>query len=510
MPSFPWVVHGSTLSGESETVAVDSINDRVYAAGSYVSNLTLYNPDKGVDSVLAHATGNFRDAFLYSYTASSGTFRWATRISGGGVDVIRGATCINGDVYVTGQYGSSVLTFFAANGTSPTLTLPAATDIGVFIARYDSNGTPIWVRHIDGTGTDHGLRVAGLGNSLYVVGRYTSSSLTVYDSNGNASSTLTNAGDFSAFVALYTADVGACQWITRIDSSGQDVSWGVDASASGVYVVGQCFNGAVMYNQDGSGFHTFTGSDIIAFIVKYDVSGQGAWVSTIDGANADVGFSVSVSDDDEFVYITGNYRSSSITVYGASQLSGYSTLTQSSLASDFLIKYDKIGNVQWATKIEGTIQGGESATRTVGNNGCIVCAMSQSSVSLYNEGGVTSMATVNGDVCIARYLADGTLSWATSIRGDNGSIYSYSLGVLDNEYVFVDGYFGSTSVRFYDATNQTTEVTSLDNITEGTETFLAKYDVVYGKLAYAERNPLSVQIKPSIHRKLTMFAFRDT
>lgn len=487
MSSHPWVVHGSPSEPNPwayiNNVAVDNINDRVYFIGETYAPLTIYNPDKTVGYTIPKEGG-----YLCCYTAS-GAFVWAVHIDSDWPKPL-GVTCLNGFVYVSGFYGSfgtpDTVTFFSANGAT-SITLPAADSLDGFVAKYDSNGTPLWAINIKGTNigqnSESPMSIAGYQDSLYVAGRTNSSIITFYNANGDASSTITGPENYGGFVAKYS-DAGVCQWVARIDGSGfWDVVNEVDVTITGVYVTGSCENNAIIYNQDGSVFQTINGSDRIAFVAKYDETGQGVWASKIEGLHLEEGTSVSVSSDD-FVYIMGTYTSPLVTIYGESQSTNFSTLTKSSSKGAFLIKYNQLGNVQWATKVEGLDY---VVVRTVGTDGCVLVGYNvpNSTLSFYDQSSATpntTVSTVSTDTCIARYLADGTLSWVTRISG-SGDIYSWALDVLDNMYVFCGGYFISPSIQFYNAADLTTEVTSINRTSSGSEdVFLAKYNVDTGKL----------------------------
>jgi hypothetical protein len=73
-----------------------------------------------------------------------------------------------------------------------------------YIVNYNTSGTAQWATHVGGTDVDegYGISVDGSGNS-YVTGYYTSSPVTIYNSNGTVFGSLSNAGNTECFIVKY-------------------------------------------------------------------------------------------------------------------------------------------------------------------------------------------------------------------------------------------------------------------------------------------------------------------
>jgi hypothetical protein len=103
-----------------------------------------------------------------------------------------------GNVYVTGNYAGTA-NFGGISRTS-------AGNNDVFVAKYNSSGTPQWVRSAGGTGTDYGAGIAvDAAGNVYVTGYYQGTA-----SFGGISST--SAGLYDIFVAEYNSS-GILQWV---------------------------------------------------------------------------------------------------------------------------------------------------------------------------------------------------------------------------------------------------------------------------------------------------------
>ena len=85
-------------------------NGNVYVTGRYEGTCTFYNVGGGIGGTLSNITAP--DVFIAKYT-TNGQLIWATRIGGTGGDYEGAlASYLNGDVYVSGFYQSSPLTFY--------------------------------------------------------------------------------------------------------------------------------------------------------------------------------------------------------------------------------------------------------------------------------------------------------------------------------------------------------------------------------------------------------------
>jgi hypothetical protein len=100
---------GSVNNDISYMPSVDP-NGNVYVTGRYEGTCTFFNVGGGIGATLSNITSP--DVFLAKYT-TNGQLIWATRIAGTGGDY-EGAMAAdrNGDVFVSGFYQSSPLTFY--------------------------------------------------------------------------------------------------------------------------------------------------------------------------------------------------------------------------------------------------------------------------------------------------------------------------------------------------------------------------------------------------------------
>ena len=197
-----WATHiGGTINEGGNGISVDGSGNS-YVTGYYNSSpVTIYNSDGTTFGSLVNS--GYYDAFIVKYN-TSGTVQWATRIGGTGVDIGRGISVDgSGNSYMTGFYNSSPVTIYNSDGTTfGTLMNGGSND--TYIVNYNTSGTAQWATHVGGTDVDegYGISVDGSGNS-YVTGYYTSSPVTIYNSNGTVFGSLSNAGNTECFIVKY-------------------------------------------------------------------------------------------------------------------------------------------------------------------------------------------------------------------------------------------------------------------------------------------------------------------
>jgi len=148
---------------------------------------------------------------------------WAWARSAGGTSDDFGysvSTDVNGNVLVTGTFGSSSLTF----GTT-VLTNAGGSDI--FIVKYDAGGNLLWAKSAGGTSTDYGYSVSSDANgNVFVTGSFTSPTLTF------GTTVLTNPGTYDIFIVKYDGS-GNVLWAKSVGGTSNDYSFSVSSDANG-------------------------------------------------------------------------------------------------------------------------------------------------------------------------------------------------------------------------------------------------------------------------------------
>jgi len=330
-------------NGQGFGVAVDSSGNS-YVTGAYAGTATFA---PGV--TLTAAGGN--DIFVAKYD-STGTAVWAKSAGGTGGEQGRAiALDGSGNSYVTGTYAGTA-TF------APGVTLTAAGDNDIFVAKYNSTGTLVWATSAGGTSSDQGFAIAvdGSGNS-YVTGTYAGTATFA------PGVTLTAVSGIDVFVAKYDTN-GTAEWATSMGDGGPEQGFGIAVDGSGnIYVTG--------VDSDTPGESNGTN-----FVAKFD-SNNGSQVGTAAAVGTGSGGFGIALDGSGNIYVTGN---SSDDIFVAKR--GTSPWIKSAGGSaavnetGFGIGVDRYGNSYVTGRFQGTVtdpaifgSGEPNETQLIGSTG---------------------------------------------------------------------------------------------------------------------------------------------
>ncbi len=265
----------------------------------------------------------------------TGNVLWAKSAGGWSQDLSYGVSCDpSGNVFMTGQFSSAMITF-------GTFTLTSGGWNTIFITKYDPNGNVLWAKNAGGTGNDcsTAISIDGAGNS-YITGYFWSSSITF------GTYTLTNVGCSDLFIVKYDPN-GNVLWANNSGGLSCEGSASISSDAVGnTYITGG-FNGT-----SNLIFGTYTLSNVGVqnmFVAKYDTNGNVIWAKSAGGTGGDGGSSISTYTGG--VFVTGYIGSPTI-------IFGTNTLTPIASAIDpmFIAEYDLNGNVICATSL---VSGGD-------------------------------------------------------------------------------------------------------------------------------------------------------
>ena len=307
-----WARRMGTTTDQANSVSTDS-SGNIVITGEYRSNpFNIFAANGTTVSLTLSISGINSDVFVVKYDPS-GTPQWARRIGGTGSDIAYSvSTDLSGNVIVTGQYGSTPLNIYAANGTTVSSTLANSGIIDVFVVKYSSNGSLFWASSIGGTAVDQpGSVTTDSSENVIVVGQYQSTSIIT----GPVS--FTNSGSIDAFVVKYNSG-GSVIWGRRMGGTSGDIAYSVSTDSSGNVIVTGSYgsNPLNIFAANGSTV-SFTltpigGSD--CFVVKYNSSGTPLWARRIGGGNTDQANSVSI-DSSQNIIVAGQYLSGSLSFY---------------------------------------------------------------------------------------------------------------------------------------------------------------------------------------------------
>ena len=388
-PVWEWAksAGGPGYADEASAVAVDAYGN-VYAAGYFLSLTINFGT-----TVLTNVA--FEDIFLVKYDYS-GNVLWAKSF-GGDYDERARALAVDaaGNVLMAGIFASSTLTF-----GSTTLVLAGNTDL--FVTKFDSAGNVLWAKSAGGTGGDYTTGVAaGPSGSIFISGDFSSPSITFgsvtlanpgvflvrYNSDGSVAWARGSGGENSALsegvsvdaagnsyasgeywadtiifspVTLVNTKAGAGDvylvkynpagdvlWAKSTGGFGNDYAQAVAVDGAGNASVGGTFHSSwiifdsvTLVNPD-SAVHTGI------FLARYDPNGNVLWARKGDAQYDDQTGAVAV-DGSGNSYIAGNFNCDTIR-FGPVKLAN----TVPYYTDIFIAKYDAGGNILWATHASG-------------------------------------------------------------------------------------------------------------------------------------------------------------
>jgi hypothetical protein len=406
----------STNENNDGGIATDGAGN-VYVYGNYYSNLEIFNFSSGGNgsSIITTTYGvlpingtNTRNAYIIKYN-TNGVAQWATRITrtgSGTVFVGKGlAVDINGNVYLVGRFSNSSVTIenFQSVGNDGTISTTSYGTISnsaesynyyddSFIVKYNTNGIALWATSLSGPKFDiaSSIAVDSSGN-VYIVGT-ASSNLTTFRnfvSGGNGGEiltssygTLSSSPDIYNFILVKYNTNGIVQWATKIiaGDSGWDRAQTIKTDKfNNVYIGGQFRanpisihnfisggnGGTISTSLYGTLSNSAGNSGMQAFIIKYNTNGVAQWALCESGDKENYMTQIAL-DYEGNVYACGYFTSSSLTINsfasggngGAITMTSYGTMQNTGVLigreDGFIVKYDKNGIAQWATRITGT------------------------------------------------------------------------------------------------------------------------------------------------------------
>ncbi|HNW98861.1 MAG TPA: SBBP repeat-containing protein [Bacteroidales bacterium] len=302
-----------------------------------------------------------------------------------------------------------------------------------------------------------------LGN-VYVTGYFISPTV-IFDDD-----TLTNSSqEHDIFLVKYN-DNGDVIWSRSIGGDDHDTPYSVDVDVNGnVYIAG--FNGSseLIFNNDTL---VSTGNTDV-LLCKFDANGNKLWARGAKGNDADEATSVT-TDNSGNIYITGNFRSSSI-------IFGTDTLDYTSISgSMFVVKYKPDGNIIWAKRFGGSSQD-KAYSITADANGNIFFGGTYKSPYISFDSDTIHNNSNNGysDIFLTKLDTAGNVLWAKSAGNySDERVKAITTDISGN--IYVSGIFFSSTFNL----GTTTLVNSfLDRADVFTTKFNTSGQVLWAKCA---------------------------
>lgn len=282
------VIWAKSAGGENleipYSVATDA-NGNIFITGFSLSNAIDYGSYH-----LPNLHPN--DIFIAKYD-NNGNIVWAKSVGGTTYDYSHSITVdVNGDILVAGNFTSPTITF-------DTIALSNTGLADIFLAKYDNNGSVLWVKSAGGGNTDVAYSVITdkFGN-IFITGYFHSS--IIYFNN----LFLMNSAGKDMFIAKYNSD-GNIVWAQNESGDDYASAYSVTADSIGnIYVCGDFGTNSITF----SNYTLVSKGDDDLYVVKYDNDGNILWAKGAGGADSDLARSVSI-DKSGNLYVAGEFSS---------------------------------------------------------------------------------------------------------------------------------------------------------------------------------------------------------
>ena len=329
---------------------------------------------------------------FFSGITYSQTFQWARPAAGQGYDYGNYITTDDsGNVYVSGQY--------EYNCNFGTKTISTSGQHDIFIAKYNSAGTLIWVERAGGTDGDagHGVGLDAMGN-IYTTGEFEKTCRWSPTDSATVGGTSVN----NIYISKHDNN-GNLVWVRSVVSNGDGRGRGlVSDSAGNFYFTGSFARNAQFGNIN---INYYGWAD--AFLAKYDKDGNALWVRKSGGSSDDKGKGVAL-DNFGNVFLCATFTNTA-------NISGH-FVSASGLYDSYIVKYDTSGNYIWSVKAGGNDTTKMSAI-TTDNDGNVYVTGYFLNTTTFGTTTLTSLGSY--EFFIAKYDANGNFVWAKKGGGAN-------------------------------------------------------------------------------------------
>jgi len=431
-PAFLWARQAIGDGGSNDVTATN--DGGAVLVGQFTGGNLTFGSGEGTETTLTAPDAGY-EIFLAKYEAD-GAFAWARRAGGIYNEYAYGVgQAPDGSLLVVGGFEGPA-TFGPGEMEETTLTPAGGSDI--FVAKYDSEGTLVWVRQAGGTSHDSALGVdVDDVEEMLVAGAFRESA--VFGPGEPEEATLVASSDWEdTFVAKYGSD-GTLAWAAGagqrrgrgIASAGDGgaflpangvlarcatrgaLVWAQEAHAFSTSVDGNLGMGAVIagnfgvpLGDPGTPMATFGAGQLNettlvgvggrdAFVARYDTDGVLSWARGGGSAYHDEGYHLALAPDGSALVVGSFWYEATFDGGGA----GPTTLT-SPVAGLFVGRYDENGGLVWARGETAVLFEGFGVAVSSRGSGYV---SGRSSSGSFGVGSPNATTLADGTVFLAKY-----------------------------------------------------------------------------------------------------------
>ncbi|MBP7562839.1 MAG: hypothetical protein KA886_03540 [Candidatus Cloacimonetes bacterium] len=324
----------------------------------------------------------------------------------------------NGNLYAVGYFvntlplGNQILTTHG--------------DHDLYLAKFNSQGEPIWAVSAGGTDLDKATGVAiGQDGNIYITGYVMSPTIAFSDSVF----TMHSQGDI--YIAKFTPD-GQRIWFKHFGATPQNESdYFVGFSNSitidhnnNILIAGGYYKKMVI--EDVTLTPEFYGN---GFAVKFNQNGSLLWAKQTNASYYGRGYGIAV-DSQNNVYLGGDFN-------GILNFENQNYTGSNDFESAYLVKYDSQGNYQWSKAFIGDDQNICKKLKIDNSDHVIMAGNYFHQVTIEGQNFETQQPGY--DSYVAKFNSQGNLSWIKTLTGD-GFQDIYDIDTDNNNNVYACGY----------------------------------------------------------------------
>lgn len=307
----------------------------------------------------------------------------------------------------------------------------------VLIPKSTYSQSCTWVKRTQNSNETYSndIIIDQFGNS-YLIGAFTK---TVDIDPGPNNFILSSKGEWDIFVSKYDAN-GNFIWAISVGGKKDDSPNSISMDNKGNLYITGIFRDTVDFNPS-IGINSLIASGYDGFLLKLDNNGN--YISAFNLNGWDYAYSVKC-DSLNNTYISGN-------IYGVVDFNtgpGVSNIGQIGKNSGFIVKYDSIGNLIFASAFtNGNSSGVADLFFDIDQNLNIYLAGNFSgTIDTDPSSGVYLQSSTYGAVYVCKLDSIGGLKWSGVVKG-NDIIDVSSIGVKNNEIFFTGSFKGTADLN---------------------------------------------------------------
>jgi len=329
-----------------------------------------------------------------------------------------------------------------------------------------------WGRSAGGQGDDYARAIAaGPDETLFVTGNIEGSA--TFGMGEMEETTLVSAGLRDMFVAKFLR-TGQLSWVRHAGGSQDDSGRGLAVAKDGSVLVAGSFIDVATFGAGEANEKTLSstgGEDI--FVARFATDGALLWAHSAGGIDHDRAHDIAITADGGAL-VVGEFQDT--VVFGEGELKE-TTLPFYRARDIFLARFESDGTLAWVRRAGGDGENIGRAVAATADGGALITGEFRDA-ALFGEGEAnetTLVAQSAADVFVARYGADGSLTWVRRMGSasstDAADDVGWDIVATADGGVLVTGEFGENAIFGEGEANQTTLVaTGLSNL------FLCKLD----------------------------------